>query len=284
MTAEYEGFLAHYGVPGQKWGVRNYQNADGSYTEAGRLRYWGGNQRRQSVANMAPSAVRRRRQQQAAQQVRRQSRPEIVQRTQAPTQEELEARRARRNRVIAVVGGVTLAAALGYAAYRGSTNLRNAMRRQVEDSIRGNAKNINTLYGKYWSSADRRNYVDAINTRAKEASSGLTRRDAVSAKLYEKTGLRVDFGTRKEHLAERRSQQKLSNFITNADKRAKINKDIHDARQRLREAEYREQRYLRMPKNTGELKADTFYKTGYAKNVASARENLDQLLLRRRRM
>lgn len=31
--------LIHYGIPGQKWGVRHYQNKDGTYTEAGRKRY-----------------------------------------------------------------------------------------------------------------------------------------------------------------------------------------------------------------------------------------------------
>lgn len=30
MTYEHEDFLAHYGVKGQKWGVRNYQNPDGT--------------------------------------------------------------------------------------------------------------------------------------------------------------------------------------------------------------------------------------------------------------
>ena len=31
--------LYHHGILGQKWGVRRYQNADGSYTPAGRKRY-----------------------------------------------------------------------------------------------------------------------------------------------------------------------------------------------------------------------------------------------------
>ncbi|MCD8202293.1 MAG: hypothetical protein LUD48_01465, partial [Prevotella sp.] len=31
--------LYHHGILGQKWGVRRYQNKDGSYTAAGRARY-----------------------------------------------------------------------------------------------------------------------------------------------------------------------------------------------------------------------------------------------------
>lgn len=36
MTGTY---IAHHGIKGQKWGVRNYQNPDGSYTAAGKARY-----------------------------------------------------------------------------------------------------------------------------------------------------------------------------------------------------------------------------------------------------
>ena len=31
--------LAHYGISGQQWGVRRFQNEDGTYTEEGKLRY-----------------------------------------------------------------------------------------------------------------------------------------------------------------------------------------------------------------------------------------------------
>lgn len=36
-----ENVLAHYGIRGMKWGVRRYQNKDGSLTAAGKKRYSG---------------------------------------------------------------------------------------------------------------------------------------------------------------------------------------------------------------------------------------------------
>ena len=39
MTQEYQNYLAHHGVKGQKWGVRRYQNEDGSLTAEGRKKY-----------------------------------------------------------------------------------------------------------------------------------------------------------------------------------------------------------------------------------------------------
>lgn len=41
----YGGELYHYGILGQKWGIRRYQNEDGSLTEAGKKRYAKGNSR-----------------------------------------------------------------------------------------------------------------------------------------------------------------------------------------------------------------------------------------------
>lgn len=45
-------YIAHHGIKGQKWGVRNYQNADGSLTTLGRARY-GVGEARSKVANAA---------------------------------------------------------------------------------------------------------------------------------------------------------------------------------------------------------------------------------------
>jgi len=34
-----QNYLMHHGVSGQKWGVRRYQNEDGTLTEEGRAHY-----------------------------------------------------------------------------------------------------------------------------------------------------------------------------------------------------------------------------------------------------
>lgn len=36
--SEYPSYLIHYGIEGQKWGVRRFQNEDGTYTDSGLLR------------------------------------------------------------------------------------------------------------------------------------------------------------------------------------------------------------------------------------------------------
>ena len=35
----YSNELYHYGVKGQKWGIRRYQNPNGTLTEEGKIRY-----------------------------------------------------------------------------------------------------------------------------------------------------------------------------------------------------------------------------------------------------
>lgn len=39
MFIPHSDYLEHHGIKGQKWGIRRYQNSDGSYTDAGRKRY-----------------------------------------------------------------------------------------------------------------------------------------------------------------------------------------------------------------------------------------------------
>lgn len=37
---EKDNYLEHHGIIGQKWGIRRYQNPDGSLTDAGKKRYY----------------------------------------------------------------------------------------------------------------------------------------------------------------------------------------------------------------------------------------------------
>ena len=39
IDANGQPYLAHHGIKGQKWGVRRFQNADGTWTDAGKNRY-----------------------------------------------------------------------------------------------------------------------------------------------------------------------------------------------------------------------------------------------------
>lgn len=41
-TSNYEHELYHHGIPGMKWGVRRYQNSDGTLTSTGKQRYSSG--------------------------------------------------------------------------------------------------------------------------------------------------------------------------------------------------------------------------------------------------
>ena len=55
---EYTGdpsYLAHHGIKGQKWGIRKYQNADGTLTAEGKARYGAGADRVEKFARKSAS-------------------------------------------------------------------------------------------------------------------------------------------------------------------------------------------------------------------------------------
>ena len=48
-----EQYLAHHGILGQRWGVRRYQNADGTLTASGKKRYKKAQKRLEKYGNKA---------------------------------------------------------------------------------------------------------------------------------------------------------------------------------------------------------------------------------------
>lgn len=58
MYNENDEYLAHHGIKGQKWGVRRYQNSDGSLTDEGRRRYGFGRGARSLITQNTASRIK----------------------------------------------------------------------------------------------------------------------------------------------------------------------------------------------------------------------------------
>ena len=60
ISPECDHELCHYGIPGMKWGVRRYQNKDGSLTQAGKKRYSEKNEDLSDLKKLSYSKIRNR--------------------------------------------------------------------------------------------------------------------------------------------------------------------------------------------------------------------------------
>ena len=128
--------LTHHGIKGMKWGIRRFQNKDGSLTSAGRRRYDEPNIRRKEVVKKAENVNTT---------VSKGSKPKEPKKYKIPenkslhrlkleekymqngmTREQAEqaaAKRIRTEKFVAAAAGVTVAACIGYAKYKGYTSV-----------------------------------------------------------------------------------------------------------------------------------------------------------------
>lgn len=53
-------YIAHWGIKGMKWGIRRYQNADGTLTEAGKKRRASKEEKKSKVSKMSDSELQQR--------------------------------------------------------------------------------------------------------------------------------------------------------------------------------------------------------------------------------
>lgn len=317
---EGEEFLSHYGVKGQKWGVRNYQYADGGYTPAGAERYWGGTGQGRSTSGgvqaSGPSRIWRNNRsngrsgwvstQRPKVSANRNSRPQL-------TPEQRAARRARTKKILGITAGVAVAAAIGYGAYKGyqkSGEWQEAMRADVRRNMDGDFSKVNTLSSKYWDSADRRKYTELTRQHADYVANNITRRDAAAAKLAEKTGIRIGSQSggsgavqaaysrfssktgiringiersRERALEQRHEQNAYSNFIREADRRGHLNQQISEARKELRNVQARAERSDATRSSIQNEKYGDMWRQQHEKTIQMQRERLNNLLEQRRK-
>lgn len=117
--------LYHYGVKGMKWGVRRFQNKDGSLTPAGKRRYDEPNQQSNSSpkSNQQPGSNAKKYKIPKNKSLHRLKLEEKYMK-QGMSREEAEqaaAKRIRAEQFVAVAAGVTVASAVAYAKYKGYT-------------------------------------------------------------------------------------------------------------------------------------------------------------------
>lgn len=97
MTYEYSEYLAHHGVKGQKWGVRRYQNEDGTLKNPKGRQSSGQQQKKDSP-------------------------------------EDIERRKANAKKILGIAAGVAAVAAIGYLGFKADyhlTGIRDTLRSQA---------------------------------------------------------------------------------------------------------------------------------------------------------
>lgn len=128
MIWAYGNSLAHYGVKGQKWGMRRYRNEDGSLTSEGRDHYGIGDPRRPSATGSNQSNARKAEHNYRVNKFGSASAKTLEKKPKQLSEQEQQARKEKAKKILktAAIVGVSLAA-IGYGVHK-TTKIRNDIR------------------------------------------------------------------------------------------------------------------------------------------------------------
>lgn len=219
MAGEY---LEHHGIKGQKWGVRRYQNEDGSLTDAGRERYLKGMNSREKVEYLKSDESTRAEAEKYMDQGL----------TYTEANEQVIRDRQERNRKIAIAGaaaiGTILAAYGGYKLYKhlGSEAMktREFYKQVGENAANAVDKNKSTLY-RHWENSDLEKYKDTFRRQGEENARNVTRGSVLRDKLGIST--KADRNRQWQQTYERQDIERA------ASRRADLNRQIDVQRQTI---------------------------------------------------
>jgi hypothetical protein len=208
LMLQTNSYIMHYGIPGQKWGVRRYQNEDGTLTEEGMRKYGIGERLhgqfnpsekiRQSYNNWQirnHSAIQKINKEKQSGKQPSKHRLELIDkyRKQGLTQQQAEVaalRRERTENVVKAAGIIALTAAAAYGIHKGrqwmSTNLDKKIKAGTElyrvtgdntsqlkshaGYVATNATDADKYIGKYGSEIQQKKFTEHLQQKGNSAN------------------------------------------------------------------------------------------------------------------
>ena len=245
------GELMHYGVPGMQWHKRRYVDYNGQMTAEGLARYRQLHpERRQAAAKGL--VVKKRTDGQLNQNGRN---------TSISEEQRAAERKARTRKILAIAGGVAIAAIAGYAIHKKLGNVRDLQRKEILNVV--DKMNMPTT-ASGWTASDKMAYREMLGKHAQQRANETTRWSVVKNKL----GIQ----TRNDVLRNRRRGNEIANFYNKANNKATLNRQISDARDHLRK--------LETSSNRADLSENM--RNLYKRNVNEQMSRIDDLIKQRR--